>query len=77
MGTNTTSLELIKLLFNSVLSWRGGWFSFIDLKSFYLDTPMPNPKYVCIKITNIPKELIEEYKLEDCNHDGWMDGWMY
>jgi hypothetical protein len=34
MGTNTTSLELVKLLLNSVLSFPGASFSSIDLKIF-------------------------------------------
>jgi len=59
VGTNTASLELFKLLLNSVLSRKGARFSTIDLKNFYLDTPMPDPEYVCIKITDIPTEFIE------------------
>jgi hypothetical protein len=44
VGTNTALLELLKLLLNSVLSWKGACFSFIDLKNFYLDTLMSNPE---------------------------------
>jgi len=40
VGTNTASLELFKLLLNSVLSRKGAHFSTIDLKNFYLDTPI-------------------------------------
>jgi hypothetical protein len=61
VGTNTTSLKLVKLLLNSVLSWKGAQFSSIDLKNFYLDNPMPKPEYVCIKIADIPQEFIKEY----------------
>jgi hypothetical protein len=46
VGTNTALLELVKLLLNSALSWKGARFSSINLKNFYLDTPMPNPEYV-------------------------------
>jgi hypothetical protein len=49
VGTNTASLELLKLLLNSVLSRKGARFSSIDLKNFFLDMPMPEPGYVCIK----------------------------
>jgi hypothetical protein len=37
VGTNTASLELVKLLLNSVLSRKDARFSTIDLKNFYLD----------------------------------------
>jgi len=72
VGTNTASLELFKLLLNSVLSRKGVRFSTIDLKNFYLDTPMPDPEYVRIKITDIPAKFIEEYKLAGRDRDGWI-----
>jgi len=73
-GTNTASLELIKLMINSVISRKGARFACIDIKNFYLDTPMEDPEYVRIKITDIPEEFILEYGLaglEDKN------GWIY
>jgi hypothetical protein len=72
VGTNMAFLELFKLLLNSVLSCKGARFSTIDLKNFYLDTPMPDPEYVCIKITDILAEFIEEYKLAGTDRDGWI-----
>jgi hypothetical protein len=72
VGTNTASLEFLKLLLNSVLSRKGARFSTIDLKNFYLDTPMPDPEYVCIKITDIPAEFFEEYKLAGTDRGGWI-----
>jgi hypothetical protein len=65
-------LELLKLLLNSVLSQKSAHFSSIDLKNFYHDMPMPKPKYVCIKISDIPKEIINKYKLTGLDHDGWI-----
>ena len=53
-GTKTGSLELVKLVLNSVLSTRDGKFACFDLKNFYLGTPLDRPEYVRIKITNIP-----------------------
>jgi hypothetical protein len=72
VGTNTASLELVKLLLNSVISRRGARFSTIDLKKFYPDTPMPDPEYVHIKISDIPAEFIEEYNLTGTDPDGWI-----
>ncbi len=36
-GTNKASLELIKLMLNSVISRKGAQFSTMDIKNFYLD----------------------------------------
>ncbi len=72
-GTSTALVELIKLMLNSVILRKGEWFSTIDIKNFYLDMPMVDPKYVRIKITEIPREFILEYDLagkED--HNGWI-----
>jgi hypothetical protein len=57
VGTNTALLKLIKLILNSVHSRKGACFSTIDIKNFYLDTPMPDPEYVCVKISDIPDKL--------------------
>jgi hypothetical protein len=54
VGTNTAPLKLVKLLLDSVLSCLGTCFSSIDLKNFYLNTLMPDPEYVHIKIADIP-----------------------
>ena len=72
VGTNTASLELVKIMLNSVLSRKGARFSTIDLKNFYLDTPMPDPEYVRIKMTDIPQEFIDEYDLIGRDRDGWV-----
>jgi hypothetical protein len=70
VGTNTASLELLKLLLNSVLLQKGARFSTIDLKNFYLDMPMPKPEYGRIKISNIPDKFIDKYKLTGLDRDG-------
>ncbi len=35
----------------------------MDIKDFYLCTPMKRYKYMRIKITDIPEEIIQEYDL--------------
>jgi hypothetical protein len=37
----------------------------IDLKDFYLNTPMKQPEYMRLKMTDIPEEIIEQYKLRE------------
>ncbi len=72
VGTNTASLELLKLLINSVLLQKDAHFSSIDPKNIYLDTPMPEPEYVCTKVLDIPQEFIDKYKLTALDRDGWI-----
>jgi hypothetical protein len=72
ISTNMALLELVKILLNSVLSHKGACFSCINLKNFYLDTPMPDPEYVRVKLSDILAEFIEENKLAWRDRDGWI-----
>ena len=60
VSTGTASLELVKLMLNSVLSCKGAKFACFDISNFYLGTPMGRPEYVKIKISGIPQEFIDE-----------------
>jgi hypothetical protein len=37
----------------------------INISNFYLNSPLPRPEFVKIKINNIPEEIITEYKLRN------------
>ncbi len=50
-----------KILLNSIISTKGARCVMVDIKDFYLCTPMKRFKYMRLKITNIPKEIIREY----------------
>ena len=71
-GTPTASLELVKLILNSVLSRPGAKFACFDVKKFYLATPMEQSEYVRINIEYIPQEFIHEYNLLPMVHNGWI-----
>ena len=58
VGTPTGSLNLVKLIINSVLSRPNARFVCFDLKKMYLQNPMERSKYVQIKLPNIPQEFI-------------------
>lgn len=72
VATPTGSLDLVKLMINSVLSRPGAKFACFDVKNFYLDTPMDRPEYVRIKASDIPKEFYDEYNLSQFEHNGWV-----
>ena len=54
-----------KALFNSVISTAGAKFMTMDISNFYLMTPLPRPEYIRMKLSDIPQEIIDEYKLKD------------
>lgn len=63
--TPTAGLLTVKMLLNSVISTRGARFMTIDIKDFYLNTPMDRPEFLGIKIANFPDDVIGHYKLKD------------
>ena len=60
VGTPTVSLEIVKLVINSVLSRRNARFACFVVKKIYLKTPMERPEYARTKVDDIPPEFMEE-----------------
>jgi hypothetical protein len=72
-GTPTADLLTIKLLVNSVVSTPNAKYLTLDLKDFYLNTPMARPEYIRIKLSDIPDDVIERYKLREIvDADGYV-----
>jgi hypothetical protein len=66
-------MTLVKTLLNSVISTKGAKCIMLDVKDFYLNTPMKRYEYMCIKISDIPKEIIKEYKMSEiATNDGYI-----
>ena len=55
VGTNTASLELFKLMIDSVLSIAGAKYVCFDIELFYLCTPLGRPEYVKIQLSKFLK----------------------
>ena len=56
---------LVKIMLNSVISTPGAKFMSIDIKNFYLATPMDRYEYLKLKLCDIPAEIINEYGLRN------------
>jgi hypothetical protein len=59
-------------MINSVLSRQGARFCTFDIANFYLCTPLDRPKYIKIKLSNIPQEFINKYNLMQHAHNNWV-----
>ena len=58
-GTPTADMLTVKLLLNSVISTKGAKVMSIDIKNFYLNTPMARYKYMRLKIAELPQDFID------------------
>ena len=63
-------MTTFKILVNSTLSTPGARWLGLDVKNYYLGTPMEDYEYMFIPITSIPHEIITHYKLHDIVHNG-------
>ena len=71
-GTPTADLITVKILLNSVISTKTAKFMTIDIKDFYLNTPMKRPEFMRLKLSDIPDNIIMLYKLRDIAHNGYV-----
>lgn len=67
MGCSTPTADLltVKLLLNSVISTPGAKFMTLDIKDFYLNTPMEHHEFLRMKIGYFPQDVINHYKLKE------------
>ena len=73
-GTPTAGMLTVKILLNSVISTPGAKFMTIDIKNFYLMTPMDRPEFMRLKIDDMPENVIEHY---DLRAKATKDGYVY
>jgi hypothetical protein len=73
-GTPTANLLTIKLLINSVISTPGARFFTMEIKNFYLCTPMSRYEYMQLKLSDMPDNVIAHYQLRDI---ATPDGYVY
>ena len=70
VGLPTVSLELVKLVINSIFSRCNARFACFDVCKFYLATPLDCSEFVRIRIEDIPKDFILELNLMPSVHTG-------
>jgi hypothetical protein len=64
-GTPTADLLTVKLLLNSIISTESARFMTMDIKDFYLNTPMARYEYMRLRLADMPEDVIEHYKLRE------------
>ena len=70
-GTPTVELNTSKILLNSIVSTLNIKFMKIDIKDFYLNTPMDRSEYMRLKLSDLPKNVVQHYNMaEKTTRDG-------
>ena len=68
--TDTASLPTIKTHLNSTISTPNAKYATADIKNFYLaNNKLKHPEFMRMLLTDLPAEIIEQYKLEKIADD--------
>ena len=60
-GTPTVDMVTVKIHLNSVVSTKDAPYCKIDLKDFYINTPMACSEFMGMKLAELPKEFAQIY----------------
>ena len=62
------------MIFNSIVLKLNRQVMRIDIKDFYLNTPMARSEYMRLKLRNLPGSVVKQYNLEE---EATKEGGMY
>jgi hypothetical protein len=65
VATLTTEMLVTNMFFNSVISTKGVQFMTMDMSNFYIMTPLDHAEFIQNKLSDIPDEVVDKYKLRE------------
>jgi hypothetical protein len=72
VATSTAGITTFKILINSTLSTEDAAMMMMDIKNYYLGTPLPRFEYMKMMMSRFPDEIIQRYNLNALVVDGWV-----
>jgi hypothetical protein len=72
VATSTADITTFKILINSTLSTEDAAMMMMDIKNYYLGTPLPQFEYMKMLLSRFPEEIIQNYNLNDLAVNGWV-----
>jgi hypothetical protein len=70
--TSTADITTFKILINSTLSTEDAATMMMDIKNFYIGTPLPRFEYMKMLLSRFPEEIVQKYHLNALAVDGWV-----
>jgi hypothetical protein len=71
-STSTANITTFKILINSNLSTEDAAMMMMDIKNYYLGTPLPRFEYMKMLLSRFPEEIVQKYNLNALAVDGWV-----
>jgi hypothetical protein len=72
VATSTADITTFKILINSTLSTSDSAMMMMDIKNYYLGTPLPRFEYMKMLLSRFPEEIVDKYNLGALAVDGWV-----
>jgi hypothetical protein len=72
VATSTADITTFKILINITLSTEDAAMMMMDIKNYYLGTPLPRFEYMKMLWSCFPEEIVQKYNLNALAVDGWV-----
>jgi hypothetical protein len=72
VATSTADITTFKILINSTLSTEDAAMMMMDIKNYYLGTPLPRFEYMKMLLSRFPDKIVQKYNLKALKVDGWV-----
>jgi hypothetical protein len=72
VATSTSDITTFKIIINRTLSTEDATMIMMDIKNYYLGTPLPRFEYMKMLLSRFPEEIVQKYNLNDLAVDGWV-----
>jgi hypothetical protein len=72
VAISTANIKTFKILINSTLSTEDAAMMMMDIKNYYLGTPLPRFEYMKMLLSRFPEEIVQKYNLNALSADSWV-----
>jgi hypothetical protein len=72
VATSTADITTFKIPINITLSTDDATMMMMNIKNYYLGTPLPRFEYMKMLLSRFPEEIIKKYNLNALAVDGWV-----
>jgi hypothetical protein len=72
VATSMANITTFKILINSTLSTEDAAMMMMDIKNYYLGTPLPRFEYMKMLLSRFPEEKVQKNNLNALTVDGWI-----
>jgi hypothetical protein len=72
VATSTADITTFKILINSTLSTKDAVMMMMDIKNYYIGTPLTRFEYMKMLLSRFPEEIIQKYNLNALAVEGWV-----